>query len=170
VKLADVRSIGHNIADSLACGNGFLVGLNGTDIFGEACRSPERCIIVDFVSGKVVSGRASRSLAGAIALYGDALADLCKKHGTSPTVFRELTVRYSVDAHGRRFVVTVEDHQGRPVAESMWGSHQGASEYSIAWDAFAANEVAFWYVDGPPPCRDYWRPIASSTSSKRNPD
>jgi hypothetical protein len=121
MKLADLRSIGHNIADSLACGNGFLVGLYGTDIFGEARRSPERCITIDFVSGKVVSGRASRSLAGAIALYADALADLCKKHGTSHTVFRELTVRYSGDAHGRRFVVTVEDHQGRRVADEYVG-------------------------------------------------
>src|SRR5580704_15873772 len=63
----------------------------------------------------------SGRLAGAIALYADALADLCKKHGTSPTVFRELTVRYSVDAHGRRFVVTVDDHRGRRVADEYVG-------------------------------------------------
>ncbi len=36
----------------------------------------------------------------------------------------------------------------------MWGSHQGVSEYSTAWGAFAANGVAFWYVDGLPLCRD----------------
>jgi hypothetical protein len=37
----------------------------------------------------------------------------------------------------------------------MWGSHQGASEYSTTWGALAANEVAFQHV---------------KTDSKRNPD
>ena len=46
---------------------------------------------------------------------------ICVKSTASPTVFRELTVRYSVDAHGRRFVVTVEDHQGRRVADEYVG-------------------------------------------------
>jgi hypothetical protein len=73
MKFNELRSIGHNIADSLASGIGLLVGLVGVyemDVFGEARRNPERCIVVDFLSGKVVEGRASRSLARAIALYG----------------------------------------------------------------------------------------------------
>ena len=121
MKFAELRSIGHNVADSLASGVGFLVGIYQTDIFGEACRSPERRIVVDFLSGKIISGRASPSLARAIARYKRGLADLCKKHGASPTMFRELTVRYSVDSHGRRLVVTIEDHQGRRAVDEYVG-------------------------------------------------
>jgi hypothetical protein len=80
MKFDALRSIGHNIADSLGSGIGPLIGVYGTDIFDEARRSPERCIVVDFLSGKVTRGKASRSLLRAVALYGDALPALCQKH------------------------------------------------------------------------------------------
>ncbi len=51
MKFDELRSIGHNIADSLASGTGLLIGIYGTDIFGEASRSPERFITVDFLTG-----------------------------------------------------------------------------------------------------------------------
>jgi hypothetical protein len=122
MKFDELRSIGHNIADSLASGIGLLIGIYEMDIFDEARRSPERCIVVDFLSGKVTSGRASPPLARAIALYGEALADLCKKHRTSRAVFRELTARYSSDVYGRRFVVTIENHQGRRAIDEYVGT------------------------------------------------
>jgi|SRR5262245_7434676 len=122
MKFDELRSIGHNIADSLASGIGLLIGVYEMDIFGEARRSPERCIVVDFLSGEVTRGRASPSLAHAIALYGDALPALCKKHGTSRAMFRELTARYSVDIYGSRFAVTVEDHQGRRAVDEYIGT------------------------------------------------
>ena len=113
MRFGELTSIGHNIADSLASGVGLLVGVYGMDVFGEARRSPEHCITVDFLSGKVIRGRASPSLARAIALYGKTLPTLCAKHHASPTMFRELTACYSVDdVHGPRFVVTVEDQRG----------------------------------------------------------
>jgi len=97
------------------------VGVYEMDVFGEARRSPARCIVVDFLSGKVIEGRASRSLARAIALYGKALPDLCGKHRASPAMFRELTARYSVDAQGPRFVVTVENYKGHRVVDEYVG-------------------------------------------------
>lgn len=53
MKFDELTSIGHNIADSLASGIGLLVGVYEMDVFGEARRSPEPCIVVDFVSGTV---------------------------------------------------------------------------------------------------------------------
>jgi hypothetical protein len=122
MKFDALKSIGHNIADSLASGTGLLIGVYEMDIFGEARRSPGRCIVVDFSSGKVSSGRASPSLARAIRLYGEALADLCKKHRTSPAAFRELTARYSSDVYGTRFVVTIENHHGRQAIDDYVGT------------------------------------------------
>ncbi|WOH67120.1 hypothetical protein [Bradyrhizobium sp. BWA-3-5] len=121
MKFDELRSIGHNIADSLASGIGFLIGIYQTDVFGEARRNPEHCIVVDFLTGEIVEGRASRSLADAIALYGKALPDLCAKHRGSPNMFRELTARYSVDTHGPRFVVTVEDYKGHRAVDEYVG-------------------------------------------------
>jgi hypothetical protein len=113
MKFDELRSIGHNIADSLASGIGLLIGYYRMDVFGEASRSPEGFITVDFLAGMCPIGAPSQSLARAVALYKNALADLCTRHGTSIETFRELTARYLVDAHGKRFIVTVEDQQGR---------------------------------------------------------
>jgi hypothetical protein len=122
MKFDELISIGHNIADSLASGVALLVGVYEMDVFGEARRSPERCIIVDFVSGTVIKGRASPPLARAIALYGKALPALCTKHRASSAMFRELTACYSVDdVHGPRFVVTVEDQRGRRAVDEYLG-------------------------------------------------
>lgn len=45
-------------------------------------------------------------------MYGNALAALCEKHGTTPSAFSQLTVRYSMFNSRRTMLVTVEDHLG----------------------------------------------------------
>jgi len=122
MKFNQLRSIGHNIADSLASGIGLPIGVYMTDVFAEASRQTgQDFIIVDFLSGTCASGAPSPSLARAIALYTGALADLCKLHGTSPSAFGKLTVRYSIDARGRRFTVTVEDRFGHHADDEYVG-------------------------------------------------
>jgi hypothetical protein len=121
MKFNVLRAIGHNIADSLASGIGMLIGIYEMDIFGEARRSPDRCITVDFLSGKAVSGHVSLPLSRAIARYGNALAEFCSKHGASPSDFRVLTACYSSDIFGPRFVVTVESQQGRRAVDEYIG-------------------------------------------------
>jgi hypothetical protein len=118
MKFDTLRSIGHNIADSLASGIGLLIGVYEMDIFGEAGRSPEGYIAVDFLTGTSEGAKPSPSLARAISLYREAVVLLCGKHGTSPAAFRTLTARYSV---GGRFVVTVEDHSGRRRVDEYTG-------------------------------------------------
>ncbi|WP_407154845.1 hypothetical protein [Bradyrhizobium sp. STM 3557] len=121
MKFAELRSIGHNIADSLASGIGLPIGIYETDIFGEARRNPERCITVDFLTGKVVTGRASPSLARAVGLYAKVLPTLCDKHRTSSAIFRELVACYLADAFGPRFTVMVADHGGRRAIDEFVG-------------------------------------------------
>ena len=122
MKFDELRSIGHNIADSLASGIGLLIGVYEMDIFGEATRSPEGFITVDFLTGTSAGGIPSPSLARAIALYRDALALLCGKHGTTPSVFRELTARYSIGSYGKHFLVTIADHHGHRSVDEYVGS------------------------------------------------
>ena len=108
-----LRSVAHNIADSLAGGNGFLIGLYETDIYGEASRSPSGYITVDFVQGRVVEGSVSRGLEEAVRLYRIALRELCGKQGVLASDFSELVVRFFGSPSERRFTVTVVDQDGR---------------------------------------------------------
>jgi hypothetical protein len=87
-----------------------LVGFYEMDVFGEASRSPEGYILVDFLTGTSSGGAPSPYLAKAIAAYQKGLADLCEKHGTTPEAYRELSARYS---NGNHVAVTVMDEAGR---------------------------------------------------------
>jgi hypothetical protein len=113
MKHDELRSVAHNLADSLASGIGLLIGVYEMDVFGEAGRSPGGSILVDLLRGTVVEGKPSASLRRAIALYGDALPSLCASHGGSVEDFRELKVRYWYSRTERRFDVTVEDSAAR---------------------------------------------------------
>ena len=110
MKYDRLRSIAHNIADSVASGIGLAIGVYEMDIFREAAASPDAFIEVDFLNGTTKGGPVSASLATAISHYQDWLPALCEKHGASVSQFRELTARYT---HGRRVGVTVEDQNGR---------------------------------------------------------
>ena len=123
MKFDELRSIGHNIADSLGSGIGLLIGgFYDMDVFGEAGRSAEGFMAIDFLTGETAGAKPSPYLARAIARYRTALGDLCRKHGTSAAAFRALTVRYSIDRHGRRFLVTIEDHRGRRAVDEYVGT------------------------------------------------
>jgi hypothetical protein len=121
MKFGQLRSIGHNIAYSLASGIGLPIGLCQTDVFAEAKRSAQGFVVVDFLAGTCTAGTPSASLRRAVGLYRQALADLCKRHGTTPSAFRKLTARYSAYAFGPQFTVTVEDTVGRHADDEYAG-------------------------------------------------
>jgi hypothetical protein len=116
-----LRSIAHNIADSFASGIGLLVGVYEMDAFEEARNSEEGFITVDFLNGRIQGGCPSASLAKAVALYRDALPDLCERQGASISNFRALTARFSVSAYGKRVQVIVEDENGRSSTDEYVG-------------------------------------------------
>ena len=70
-----------------------MIGVYTMNIFQEAGRSRGGYVLVDFLNGRTWGGVPSRSLAGAIKLYRDALPQLCAKHGASREDFRELATR-----------------------------------------------------------------------------
>jgi hypothetical protein len=121
MKFGELRSIGHNIANSLAHGNSFLIGVYGMDVFGEAERSTEGFIEVDFVTGVSCGGKPSLSLAHAFELCSRALPMFCRTHGASSAAFRRLSARFFGDKHRRRFIVTVEDQEGRRAVDEYAG-------------------------------------------------
>lgn len=128
MKHAELRSIIHNVADSLASGCGLLVGVYDMDVFGEASRTPTRSITVDFLNGVVTEGECSPSLIDAVSRYPVALRELCSRAGGSVAEIREAKVRYWTDALGHRlgdrFAVTLEDAAGRR-STTEYAGHPG---------------------------------------------
>ncbi|WP_374389999.1 hypothetical protein [Brevundimonas sp.] len=122
MKFGELKSIGHNIADSLASGICLLVGYYEVDIFAEAASSPARYIDVDFLTGTSSGSLTSPSLTKVITLYRDALDRLCASHGTSSSAFTVLAARFATDSrYGERFTVTVEDQSGRRSIDEYLG-------------------------------------------------
>jgi hypothetical protein len=121
MKFDDLRSIGHNVAHSLASGIGLMIGTYEMDVFGEASRSAEGFIAVDFLTGQSEGGAVSAYLARAIELYREGLTDLCERHSTMPSVFRTLTARYAMAVDGGHFWVTVEDQSGHRAVDEYVG-------------------------------------------------
>lgn len=122
MKLGVLRSIGHNVADSLASGIGLMIGVYELDIFGEAKRAPDGFITVDFLAGRASGGKPSPELARAIVRYSEALSALCERHGTTRAAFRALSARFGTDrVYGPHFTVTIEDDQGRRTIDRYVG-------------------------------------------------
>ncbi len=122
MKFGELKSIGHNIADSLASGICLLIGYHEVDVFAEAADGPEGYIRVDFLAGTASGSPVSPSLARAIERYAkDALPDLCQRHGVPLAAFRELSVAYSTSGTGRQFAVTVMDQGGKSETDIFFG-------------------------------------------------
>lgn len=122
MKHDDLRSIAHNIADSLASGIGLLVGVYEMDIFGESTRSQDGYIIVDFLNGTSVGGTPSNSLKKAIKLYSEALPKLCEKQNASVDFFKSLTARYCVIEGQKHVVILIVDKNGRQSRDEYAGT------------------------------------------------
>jgi hypothetical protein len=115
-----LRSIAHNIADSLASGHGFLDGVGGysSNIYDEALKSSKSFIMVDFVNGTSGGEDISDSLAKAINLYSKALPSLCERQGSSVSFFKSLVVCYFSTGH---VIITIEDIKGRKSIDEYAG-------------------------------------------------
>jgi len=97
MKLGVLKSIGHNIADSLASGVGLMVGVYQMDVFAEAAASEPGFITIDFLAATVSGSPVSTSLLRAIGLYRAAIPEFCQKHGVDPSLIKTLSARFGTD-------------------------------------------------------------------------
>ncbi|MCE7797570.1 hypothetical protein LWE61_13545 [Sphingobium sufflavum] len=105
-------AIGHNLADSMASGLGFVIGYHSMDVFGEAASSPDGFIEVDFLNGRIAQGTASDSLEAAAARFGEVFPEFCRKNGAEATDFKALSVIFDATALDRRVLLLVTDRNG----------------------------------------------------------
>jgi len=113
MKHDELRSIAHNIADSLASGCGLMIGVYMIDVWEEVARSASGFIEVDFLNGTTIGGQVSATLSNVLRLYAEALPALCARHGTSSRAFEELSVCYYLEYGRFRFDVHMKDKSGR---------------------------------------------------------
>ena len=122
VKLGELTSFAHNVADSLASGICFMVGIYSTDIYGEAAASPEGHIIVDFITGLTSGSPVSPGLGRAVQRFSELLPELAREHGLDPSDVRILMARFGTDPFaGPHFSVTVEATDGRRSVDQYVG-------------------------------------------------
>lgn len=121
MKFGELKSVGHNIADSLASGIGLMIGVYEMDVFGEAGASPDGVLEVDFLNGKILEGNPSPTLTDAVMRYSVALPELCERHGADVSDFRRLTAKYSGTGLSRGFSVTVENRNGKSSTDRFEG-------------------------------------------------
>jgi len=69
MRLGELKSLGHNLADSLGSGIGLMIGVYSMNIFGEAQAEEGGYIIVDFLAGQTSGRKVSSGLKKAVQLY-----------------------------------------------------------------------------------------------------
>ncbi|WP_310446094.1 hypothetical protein [Thiobacillus sp.] len=122
MKLGELKSLGHNLADSFASGIGLLVGVYEMDVFAEAAASDPGYIEVNFIDASTTGSAISTTLQGAIKSYSNALPELCKKHCINPRQIKTLIARFGTDpVYGPHFTVSVEGIDGRSSTDRYIG-------------------------------------------------
>lgn len=122
MKLGELKSLGHNLADSFASGIGLLVGVYEMDVFAEAAASDSGYVEVNFLDASTTGSTISERLKGAIKCYSTALPELCKKHSIDPSQIKTLIARFGTDSvYGPHFTVSVESIDGRSSTDRYIG-------------------------------------------------
>nr|AAL24519.1 orf137EGC113 [uncultured bacterium] len=136
MKIGELASFGHNIADSLASGICFMVGIYSADIHGEAAASPEGHIDVDFLTGTTSGSPVSTGLKRTIQKYAEMLPELATRHNLNAAEIKALSARFGTDpVAGPHFLVTVEASDGRRSVDQyagIPGKRYGRSRRSAA--------------------------------------
>ena len=122
MKLGELRSLGHNIADSLSSGIGLMIGVYDVDIYRAVASSRNGFIEVNFINGTSNCGFFAFKLRKAIRLYAAALPDLCRRHGLDLSEIKLLSARFVIDSIvGQSFTVIVEASDGRRSVDQYAG-------------------------------------------------
>ena len=122
MKIGELTSFGHNVADTLASGICFMAGIYSVDIHREAAASPEGHITVDFLTGTTSGGYVSERLQNAVKRYSELLPDLAKRHNIEISDIAAFSARFGTDkVAGPHFLVTVESSDGRQSVDQYAG-------------------------------------------------
>jgi hypothetical protein len=113
MKHNQLKSIAHNIADSIGSGIGLPVGYYEMDVYGEAAKTPSGKLIVDMLAGTINEGNASKYLANAIKAYHAILPDFCQKQGVNSSDYSKFEIHFWQTATSKNFRICITDSRGK---------------------------------------------------------
>lgn len=145
MKIGILASFGHNVADSLASGMCFMVGMDCANIYGEAAASPQGFIVVDFITGSISGSPVTDALRQTILAYSTQLPELAQKHALNLAAIQVLSARFGTDpVVGRHFQVTVQTSDGKRSIDQYVGSpgkRYRRPRRSTAYQGMQASDV-----------------------------
>lgn len=115
MKIGELKSFGHNLADSLSSGMCMMSGsYGGVNIYAEAAGSAPGHVTVNFISGTTSGNPVSDGLSAVVQQFSRELPALCEGHGLKLAEIRQISARFGTDrVAGPHFSVTVESIDGR---------------------------------------------------------
>lgn len=110
-----LHGVAHNFADSIAGGCSFLVPqeIMFTPVFAEAEATENGFLVANFLTGEVEGAVAQGKVEYAIPLCKLEFPEFCNKNGVDFSDYHAFLVRFVADQLGNRYVVTVQDRDGR---------------------------------------------------------
>lgn len=119
-----LHGVAHNFADSLAGGLSFVVPhyVIQTHVYAEAAANENGFLVADFLSGKIDGAYPQGEVEYAIPLFKNAFADFCDKHEVDIADYHAFLVRFISDSRGNRYVVTIEDRDGKRTSREYLGN------------------------------------------------
>ena len=118
-----LHSVAHNFTDSLAGGLSFVVPHHVllTHVYAEAAVTQEGFIIADFLTGNVEGASSGGEMEHALPLFRNAFPEFCEKHDVEISDYTAFFVRFIAGKGGNRYVVTVQDRNGRRSSREYHG-------------------------------------------------
>ena len=124
-----LHMVAHNLADSIAGGLSFVLGVYEVAIWAEAQRAPRTGVVIDVLSGSVIEGPMDRPHPVEIAkACGAAFPRFCRQNDVRTEDYRLCHLRFLPAPP--RYEVTVKDQRGRQSMRRYRGS-PGRRERSL---------------------------------------
>ena len=125
-----LHGVAHNFADSLAGGLSFVVPGHVllTHVYAEAAANKDGYVIADFLTGEAETACPEGELEYALPLFKNAFGEFCEKHGVEASDYAAFLVRFIASTDGNKYVITIEDRNGRRSSREYIGSAGKRSE------------------------------------------
>ncbi len=130
MKHSILHSVAHNFTDSLAGGLSFVVPghMIGISVFAEAARHINGYFIANFLTGRACGELLDDELATFLPLFRNAFPDFCEQNQVNYSDYTAFLVRFISQSSGNKYVITIEDRNGRRSSREYLGNSGKRSE------------------------------------------
>ena len=119
-----LHSVAHNFTDSLVGGLSFVISHHviSISVFAEAASANDGYFVADFLTGRILETLHDNEMATIIPLYKGAFPGFCEKHHVDYSDYTAFLVRFISQTSGNKYVVTIEDRNGRRSSREYSGN------------------------------------------------